>query len=448
MLAAKHLTLLVLAWTLGGTEGLAQTHLATEKSRPLPKGEPPLQRRAGIILRGVSLPTAFSELTKRSGVPIAFSPSAFSNGVRLISCDCLTVSVREALDRLLAGTSFRWLEINGQVTVYRAGDEPRAPDAAEPLATELAPLPGTLTQLGDDQDAGISGVVVDSRSTPISGARVTLRSSRAGAESRTVSTDESGRFRFAAVDSAQVTLEVVAIGYRPLTQVVRAGDSNLRLALSQSAVNLDEVVVTGTPGETQRRAIGHSVAVVDATELTANAPLADLGQLLNSQVTGVVFQPRSGAVGGGQRIRIRGVTSLSLTNEPLLYIDGVRVDNGTRSAAQGGAFISRLSDLNPDDVESIEIIRGPGFRWSMAIGLALTTSPPGGTRPNTRPRPPQFRSPVGTKPSSSSRRCRKANPRWPLSTLFMVVLDSFRSVATIQQRFELKFVKSGGENYS
>jgi TonB-linked SusC/RagA family outer membrane protein len=126
-------------------------------------------------------------------------------------------------------------------------------------------------------------------------------------------------------------------------------------------VQLDQVVVTGTGGVVQRRAVGNVVESVKATEVLTVAPARSVEQLVGSRTPGVIALPATGQVGTGAQLRIRGVSSLSLSNDPIIYIDGVRMDASTaRGPGQrGGAGASRLNDVNPEDIESIEIIKGP-----------------------------------------------------------------------------------------
>src|SRR5690554_1005122 len=93
----------------------------------------------------------------------------------------------------------------------------------------------------------------------------------------------------------------------------------------------------------------------------AKSPVRNMDQLLAQRSPGVIMLPGTGQVGTGSAIRIRGNSSLSLGNEPIIYIDGVRMDSNPRRgpAQRGGANVSRLNDINPSDIESIEIIKGP-----------------------------------------------------------------------------------------
>ncbi len=223
------------------------------------------------------------------------------------------------------------------------------------LAVGIAMMPLSL----DAQQGVIAGTVTASGSTEVmSGAQVTV----SGTTLRTT-TDESGRFRFGSVPGTNVTLEVRRIGYRVARVPARVGDENVQVVLAVNPTSLDAVVVTGTPGAAQRREIGNAVGQINAADVVENAPILSMQSLLNGRTPGMVVMPTSGQVGTGSQVRIRGQASLSLGNSPLLYIDGVRVNNaaatGPVSQAFGSAPISRLNDFNPADIESIEVLKGP-----------------------------------------------------------------------------------------
>jgi len=222
-------------------------------------------------------------------------------------------------------------------------------------AVLLGLAPGATAQEGT-----IRGVVESERTLrPLSGAFVELVGT-----GRSMVTDANGRFMFVGVTGTQATLRVSLLGYRTVeAQTVRVGDMNVVIRLSETAIELDQLVVTGTAGGTQKRAIGNSVAQVRAAEAVELAHVANVQSLLNARAPGVIITPGTGMVGSGSQIRIRGSNSFSLSNQPLLYVDGVRVDNahgvGPAVQAFGSSVISRINDFNPDDIESIEVIKGP-----------------------------------------------------------------------------------------
>lgn len=203
------------------------------------------------------------------------------------------------------------------------------------------------------QDGAVGGTVVDARTLqPIAGAQVAVEGTQRGAL-----TNNLGRFQITGLDGPTVTLRVVMLGFRPLSQVARVGQTDVRLALEQTAIELDEVVVTGQPAGVQQRSIGNVVARMDVANLSRTSSARDVSQLINARVPGVMLQNTSGAIGAGPRIQIRGQSSLSLSTQPLIYVDGVRVDNsvGTGPTSMG----ARLNDIDPSTIESIEIIKGP-----------------------------------------------------------------------------------------
>jgi TonB-linked SusC/RagA family outer membrane protein len=216
------------------------------------------------------------------------------------------------------------------------------------------------TQAAAQQAEGvISGTVVAAASQrPLAGAQVSVADQPAAAV-----TDASGRFHVTGVSGTQVALTVRLIGYRPETRTVTVGATDVRFALTERAVELEQIIVTGTAGPTQERAIGNSVAKINAADVAATAPVSDVQDILNGRAPGVVVMPGTGMVGSGAKIRVRGNTTFSLTEDPLVYVDGIRVDNETGTGltvqAFGSGVVSRSNDFNPDEIESIEILKGP-----------------------------------------------------------------------------------------
>lgn len=209
------------------------------------------------------------------------------------------------------------------------------------------------------QESGtISGVVAAvGTAEPLPGAQISV----VGGTQRTVSGDR-GTFRLTGITAPTVTLEVRRIGYRSARVTARNGQTDVRVALTVNPTSLEAVVVTGTTGAVEKRELGNSVTTIDAAATTQIAPVKSMQEMLNGRAPGVVIMPTSGAVGTGSQVRVRGIASLSLGNNPLLYVDGVRVNNengGPQNQAFGSGSISRLNDINPEDIESIEVLKGP-----------------------------------------------------------------------------------------
>ncbi|WKW15197.1 SusC/RagA family TonB-linked outer membrane protein [Pseudogemmatithrix spongiicola] len=177
-----------------------------------------------------------------------------------------------------------------------------------------------------------------------------------------VFTNANGEYRIntAPIGRAQVT--VYKIGYSSVSDTVTvssAQPATLNLAMAQTRVQLSEVVVTGAVGNTERRAQGAAVATVNAEELAAQSPAQSFSQLLQSRVPSVSVNSASGTAGTSRRINIRGAASINLSNQPLIFIDGVRIVEGQPGLGVGGQSADRLNNINPDDIESIEVVKGP-----------------------------------------------------------------------------------------
>jgi len=300
-----------------------------------------LQRRVSLRLSDVTVETALDEIARQAKLELLYSRDVVRLDPRAVSIDAKNLTVAAALTEVLIGAELDVLvSPTGQLALTRK----RVP-ASEPK----------LEAVG--QQWVVSGIVVNRRGTAVIGATVAA----VGLDARAV-TDAGGRFRLEGRSTAgEIAIRVTMVGYEPLNQTVRAGASDLRMVLNEMAVNLDEVVVTGTAAATQKRAIGNSVITIDAKDVTAVAPIKSVTDLINGRAPGVVVFPGRGQVGVGPRIRIRGRTSISLGGEPLVYIDGIRVNNdvGTGTGDYQRAVVSRIGDLDPDQIESIEIVKGP-----------------------------------------------------------------------------------------
>src|SRR5213080_405594 len=213
------------------------------------------------------------------------------------------------------------------------------------------------------QQGAIAGRVTDRvTQQPVIGAEVLVLGTNLGGR-----VGQDGRYRISNISAGQYTLQVRLIGYATASQqvsVTAGGTATVDFAVSAAAVPLEAVVVTATGAEQLKRELGHTVATIDAAKTVEQATPTNLADLLNARAPGVQVLPSGGTTGTGSRIRIRGSSSLSLTNEPIIVVDGIRVENGATgqtatSIGVGGQTPSRLDDLSPEDVESIEIVKGP-----------------------------------------------------------------------------------------
>jgi TonB-linked SusC/RagA family outer membrane protein len=203
----------------------------------------------------------------------------------------------------------------------------------------------------------VRGRVVDKESgQPVTAAQVTVVGTSLGAL-----TNNDGQFTINGVTAGQVTVRAARIGYQPQNQVVVVSDNGQATAnftLDRAVARLEEVVTTAT-GEQSRREMGNVVATVKADSIVKTQPITNVTQLLQARTAGVQVIQGQGVTGSASGIRIRGTSSLSLSNEPLIVVDGIRYDNGTEPGnTSAGVRINRFQ-INPDDIESLDIIKGP-----------------------------------------------------------------------------------------
>ena len=209
------------------------------------------------------------------------------------------------------------------------------------------------------QQGTITGVVTDQlNNLPVAGARILL-----GNTNRTVLSNASGRYTLSAVPAGSYDLRVIAVGFASQThgvQLLAGGTASADFALSRAVISLDEVVVTAT-GEQRARESGNAITNIDLAKVLETQTVSNFADALSGRAAGVQVLQAGGTVGTGTRIRIRGQTSLSLSNEPIYYVDGIRVENNSQSLSvnTGGQQPSRVNDLDPEDIASFEIVKGP-----------------------------------------------------------------------------------------
>ena len=213
-----------------------------------------------------------------------------------------------------------------------------------------------IPSIAESQQGTITGQVVGGvLNRPLDGAQVSVPGTGVG-----VVTNSSGRYLLLNVPVGQVTVSVVLIGYgaEELTVSVTQGAAvSLDFNLREVALALDEIVVTGTAGSARRREIGNSISAVRA-DILERASVIDVSAALSGTVPGLTIEENGGQAGMGSQIRIRGVRSITQSNRPLIYVDGVRIHGDLAPNARSGLVSSPLNDIDPRDIERIEVIKG------------------------------------------------------------------------------------------
>src|SRR3989475_7851690 len=219
----------------------------------------------------------------------------------------------------------------------------------------LLVAPSLLAQ----QTAAVQGTVTDGASgAPISGAVVAI----VGTTFQGV-TNVLGNYRIAGVPAGAITIQVRRIGFKTLSAPVTLAEGQEfagTYALTASVMQLEEIVVTGTAGRLERKAQAATVTDVDVAGLRQVAPTPTVANVLQSRIRGVSVPGASGTSGAWSKIGVRGASSISLGNEPLVSIAGIRVNSqGAPQFFTGGQSYERLNDLEPGDIESVELVKGP-----------------------------------------------------------------------------------------
>lgn len=242
---------------------------------------------------------------------------------------------------------------------------------APTVATAQPAARGTITGRVLEQGTG----------RPLADAQVTVVGTRLGAQ-----TAPDGSFRIAAAPAGPAVVRAARIGFRAATQSVTVptgGSVAASFTLEAAPTTLGQIVVTATGGTQRQVEQGNAIAQI-TPDSVALAAVPNVAGLVNGRAAGVSVVGVAGTTGTGARIRIRGSNSLSLSNDPLVIIDGVRINSdpnsvNPNSGGIGGQTPSRLNDLVPEDIEDIQILKGPA-----ATGLYGTQAANGVIQITTR----------------------------------------------------------------
>ena len=237
--------------------------------------------------------------------------------------------------------------------------------------TVVAYLPGMSAVLD------ISGVVVDAATGEgLLGANVFIEGTMIG-----TATDPAGKFALEYETDEPFQIIVKFMGYKQKSVMFQPTDdvSDIVIELEEDVFMGEAVVVTGIASRTSKDVAEVAVSRVSASQLTIANSYQDLSQMVAGKVAGVRIEPSSGNVGGGIRFDMRSGGGLNGDEQPLVIVDGVRVDNSSVAGWDvGGQDISMLADLNPEDIETVEILKGPAgaatYGTSGSNGVVLITT--------------------------------------------------------------------------
>ncbi|HEX6575892.1 MAG TPA: carboxypeptidase-like regulatory domain-containing protein, partial [Gemmatimonadaceae bacterium] len=235
------------------------------------------------------------------------------------------------------------------------------------LALLLSPAIASAQSTGT-----VRGRVTESKSNlPLAGVQVSVDGTRLGAQ-----TSSDGTYTITGVPAGPQTLTARRVGYSPQKATITVGASataNQNFTLTVVATTLNDVVVTALGQTTAMRSLGTAQQAVTGPAI-AETQRENFVNALQGRVAGVQVVSSSGVPGASSSITIRGVSSISGSNQPLMIIDGLPMDNKTLNTSQlasdapgsatafsnrGVDFTNRAADLNPEDIESLVVLKGP-----------------------------------------------------------------------------------------
>jgi len=297
-----------------------------------------LARRVTLNVDRVSLRAAVEALAGQANISIGYQREWLDATGRVVTLHAVQQPLGIVLSQLLAGVNLRVVVVSTKVIALRQ--------------TEVIAAAGT-----------IAGIVTDSRTKrPIRDVTMALDDSAA-----TVRTSETGHYRFAAVPDGTHRVTARTLGFARQTKVVTVANEGTAVAdfaLGATVNTLDQIVVTAT-GEQRVRELGHVVSKINADSLVKEAPITSLSQLLTDRVAGLaVYSGNGGQVGGDVALRLRSATTSWLNPQPIVIVDGVRYNNTSAPVGQSARPFnaeprSPLNDLNVNDIESVEVVKGP-----------------------------------------------------------------------------------------
>jgi len=330
----------------------AQSLVSTTISRKLSNNPP---------IHYITLSEALSNLEKDFKVHILYDDTAVEG--KYVSASASTEQgFQEILEAISGENNLNYKKVGAKTIVLRERESEQSSTAARSSTSRVE----------------IQGVVVDkSKGAPLPGANVIIKGTSVGA-----ATDLDGKFAFGySAKDQKFTILVSFMGYKSQERELLPTDdlSNLRFELAEDVFLGEAVVVTGIASKRSKDIAEIAVARIAAADLTAKNSYTGLSQLISGKVSGVTTQIASGNVGSGWRFHVRGGGGLTGNGQPVIYLDGVRISNDEFSLGwTGGQSVSDLSNLNPNDVESVEILKGPAaaamYGTSGSNGVVLITT--------------------------------------------------------------------------
>lgn len=312
-----------------------------------------------LIMKLVVVLICFSGLLRSMG-------GTYAQGTKL-TLNLENVAVKEVLQNIESQTEFSFMYDNTKIDVDRRVDVVAKEKTIDVILAQLfsnhsvnyeiidrhivlVPSGSPLSEV--QQGSKLTGRVTDQSGVSLPGVTLVLKGTTTG-----TITDGNGNFTFSSVPENSI-LQVSFIGMK--TQEINLGTkTNIEIVMEVETFEMGDVVVTALGIKREKKALGYSVGEVKG-ELLTETPQMNVLNSLQGKVTGVRIAQMNGTAGGSVNIIIRGAKSLSNNNQPLFVIDGVPVLNNSNNLYNGADMGNAISDLNPDDIESVSVLKGAG----------------------------------------------------------------------------------------
>ncbi len=317
-----------------------------------------------LKLDNVNVEDVFKEIEGLSDFKFLYNHEKL-DVTRVVSIDAKKERISDILDQLFINTNI-YFKVKKKQIILKTGKQ----------KTHV------LDKEKNIQQVNINGTVVDASGVPLAGANVIEKGTTNGTQC-----DFDGKFSIEIADKNAI-LVISFIGFTT-QEIVVAGKTTLSVIMTEDAASLDEVVVTALGVLSKKKSLGYSVKKIGGDDVSGAAE-DNLVKSLAGKVAGLQITPAASGIGGSSRVILRGNSSLGGNNQPLYVVDGVPIDNtGFGSASTGGTGVaaerrdygSGISDINPNDIESVSILKGPNaaalYGNRAANGVILVTTKKG-----------------------------------------------------------------------
>jgi len=297
--------------------------------------------KISINMEDATIESIFNEIERQTDFNILYKNSTLDTS-RKVTIKADKVKIEDLMDLVLKETNVSFEIRRKLIVLLEKKIVPRMKIKTSSLDTPKI-MQQTMT---------VTGLVTDQDNVPLGGVSIVVKGSTKG-----VSTNFDGEYEIEVSEGDILVFSYIGFASREVTV---KQEKSINVTLQPDLMDLNEVIVTAT-GARRKVEMGNSIANLNVADDVKQRPISNVSDLLQGQATGVQISSSGGSTGMGSRIRVRGSNSASLSNEPVIYVDGILINNDANSISfeTGGQSPSRLNDINPEDIESIEIIKGP-----------------------------------------------------------------------------------------